>query len=269
MKKLFAVLLILFVSSCATAPKVAPLPAIYLSAEGASSMKGTHSYWLELQIPQRKLILANSDHIIKVYDVAVGMPSYPTPTGWRSLNRVIWNPWWIPPPKSDWVKDATPVPPRSPDNPLGEIKMPLGTDGYLMHGTKAVYSIGTWASHGCIRMLFEDIFGVVELLMTEYAKESAVTAMEKANRDPNTEFTIPFKKEIPIHLTYEPVKISSGYVTISPDLYSRYPSMVEMVASTIEPYLPKNKTANTKKIRTLLKTFKDQTIHISIAELAM
>ncbi len=266
MKKILIFLLIPFLFACTI--KNIPLPVSSLDKGAIELTKKEKGYWIEVQVAQRKLVLAKSDHIIKTFPIAVGMPDYPSPTGLRKINSVIWNPWWYPPKASDWVEDPTPVPPRTNENPLGEIKMSLGKDSYLIHGTKAVQSIGNWASHGCFRMLFEDVFGLVQLLLTEYSKVSAVEQMEKANQDTNTEFATPLTREVPVVLTYEPVKVGNGYVTISPDFYKRIPDMPQHVADVVTPYLKKDRTPNLKKIKALFKIFKSRTIHVSLDQVS-
>lgn len=250
----------LFMGSCSI--KNQPLPVTRLDPYWASEMKKHRGYWLEVQIAQRRLILAKGGHIIKVFPIAVGMPNYPTPTGSRKISKIIWNPWWYPPKTSEWVEDPTPVKPRTSKNPLGEIKMPLG-DSYLIHGTKEVRSINRWAPHGCIRMLFEDIFSLVQLLMGEYSEYSAVEQMEKANRDPRTEFSTPLNREIPVVLTYQPVKVHDGYVTISPDFYHVYPNHAAHAATVIQPYL-KTRKVSEKRIQELFKTFRGQNVHVPL-----
>jgi L,D-transpeptidase ErfK/SrfK len=47
--------------------------------------------------------------------------------------------------------------PPGPGNPLGTRAMSLNASGILIHGTYASYSVGTYASHGCIRMLLSDV----------------------------------------------------------------------------------------------------------------
>lgn len=256
-----ASLLLLFLASCAVTQP--PVPVASLNREAAREMKKEKGYWIEVQIPQRKLVLAKGDHIIKVFPVAVGMPVFPTPVGLRSINSVVWNPWWHPPEGSSWVTDPTPVPPRTPENPLGEVKMPMGA-AYLIHGTKAVYSIGQWASHGCIRMLFEDIFGLVQLLLTEYSDASAVDEMEKANRDPHTEMTTKLNHDIPVVLTYDLVKVREGYVSIAPDFYNRQTDLTGHVAHAIRPYLKGDEKVSEKKVKNLLKIFKNRTIYVPL-----
>lgn len=249
--------------------KKPPVPQVLLNQETAQMMKKEKGFWIEVQIPQRKLILAKSDRIIKAFPIAVGMPSHPTPVGRRKIDRVIWNPWWYPPKGSDWVeKGAKPVRPRTAGNPLGEIKMPIGR-AYLIHGTKKVSSIGRWASHGCIRMVFEDIFGMTQILMTEYSKVSAIDSMEKANKNPHREFSDKLEYDIPVVLNYDLVKINDDYAFISPDVYRRYgKKLPQHIAQVVKPYLKKKQAPNIKKIKNLLKDFKGQTFMIPLENLA-
>ena len=90
----------------------------------------------------------------RVFGVATGQSSYPTPLG-HSHIEVKWeNPWWYPP-DSPWAAGAKPIPP-GPGNPLGTRWMGLGADGIGIHGTPDDASIGYSASHGCIRMHISD-----------------------------------------------------------------------------------------------------------------
>lgn len=259
---LAAVLASVFFLACA--PKEQPLPSIALTGAAIQEMRGFHGHWIEIQIPQRRLVLAKGDKVIKVFPVAVGLPKYPTPTGNRKVTSIVWNPWWTPPAESDWVKDPTPVSPRSKDNPLGEIKMPLG-NAYLIHGTKSVDSIGTWASHGCVRMLYEDIFGLVQVLMTHYSKANAVDTMERANKNPTEEFSTALNREVPVVLTYETVKVKDGFVTVHPDFYRNFDDHAEHVAKRVRPFL-KGKP-NEGRIRSLLKSAKNKTLHVELKTL--
>jgi lipoprotein-anchoring transpeptidase ErfK/SrfK len=60
------------------------------------------------------------------------------------------NPTWIPP-DSPWAKGLEPIPPGD-GNPLGTRWIGTSAPGVGIHGTPADWSIGTHASHGCIRM---------------------------------------------------------------------------------------------------------------------
>ena len=47
--------------------------------------------------------------------------------------------------------------PAGPDNPLGPFKFTLGTPGYLIHGSNKKFGIGMRVSHGCFRMLNNNV----------------------------------------------------------------------------------------------------------------
>jgi hypothetical protein len=86
----------------------------------------------------------------RIFPVATGQASYPTPLG-RFQVVVKWkDPWWYPP-SSPWAQGLKPVPP-GPGNPLGTRWMGLSAPGVGIHGTPDSASIGYSASHGCIRM---------------------------------------------------------------------------------------------------------------------
>jgi lipoprotein-anchoring transpeptidase ErfK/SrfK len=86
----------------------------------------------------------------KVFGVATGQSSYPTPIGHFTIVTMQRNPWWYPP-DAEWARDQEPVPP-GPGNPLGTRWMGLSVSAVGMHGTPDAASIGYSASHGCIRM---------------------------------------------------------------------------------------------------------------------
>jgi lipoprotein-anchoring transpeptidase ErfK/SrfK len=90
----------------------------------------------------------------KVFGVATGQSSYPTPIGRFTIVTMQRNPWWYPP-DAEWAQDEEPIPP-GPGNPLGTRWMGLSVSAVGMHGTPDAASIGYSASHGCIRMRIPD-----------------------------------------------------------------------------------------------------------------
>jgi lipoprotein-anchoring transpeptidase ErfK/SrfK len=95
--------------------------------------------------------------IVKTYKVAVGQPAYPTPYGTFSIQTMQKDPAWNVP-DSEWAGDlaGTTIPGGDPANPL-KARF-IGFDGSVgFHGTSDIASLGTAASHGCIRMLVGDV----------------------------------------------------------------------------------------------------------------
>jgi lipoprotein-anchoring transpeptidase ErfK/SrfK len=93
----------------------------------------------------------------KTYSIAVGQIGLETPAGLYHIQNKAVNPAWNVP-NSDWAGDlaGTTVPGGAPDNPLKARWMGI-FDGAGIHGTDAINSIGTAASHGCIRMRIPDV----------------------------------------------------------------------------------------------------------------
>ena len=113
----------------------------------------------------KRLTLFDGPRAVRSFPIATGQAQYPTPLGIYSVATKQRNPWWIPPPDSDWAQGKKPIPP-GPGNPLGTRWM--GTTAPLVgiHGTPDAASIGYSASHGCIRMRVPDaeaLFNEVEV----------------------------------------------------------------------------------------------------------
>jgi lipoprotein-anchoring transpeptidase ErfK/SrfK len=93
----------------------------------------------------------------KSYGVAVGQPAYPTPNGLFSITNKAVNPTWTAP-DSPWAgayRNES-VPGGSAENPLKARWMGI-VNGVGIHGTGDPGSIGSRASHGCIRMTVPDV----------------------------------------------------------------------------------------------------------------
>jgi lipoprotein-anchoring transpeptidase ErfK/SrfK len=101
--------------------------------------------------------------LAKTYSVATGQPAYPTPMGQFFIVGKEMNPVWINP-HSSWSVGMPEYLPAGPNNPLGTRAMQLDADAIYIHGSPEDSSIGSHASHGCIRMHMpdaEDLFNRV------------------------------------------------------------------------------------------------------------
>lgn len=109
-----------------------------------------------VDLSQRRLWLYDGRVLEKTYRVAVGKPGYSTPKGtWTIVNK-RYMPGWSNP-GSAWAADMPAYIPPGWSNPLGTRALDLNASGIRIHGTTKNYSIGTAASHGCMRMHRWDI----------------------------------------------------------------------------------------------------------------
>jgi lipoprotein-anchoring transpeptidase ErfK/SrfK len=104
-----------------------------------------------------RLRLYKDLQLTKEYTVAVGAVGFDTPAGlYHIQNKAIDPAWHVP--NSDWAGDlaGTIVPGGTPENPLKARWLGI-FDGAGIHGTDETYSLGSAASHGCIRMAIPDV----------------------------------------------------------------------------------------------------------------
>jgi lipoprotein-anchoring transpeptidase ErfK/SrfK len=93
----------------------------------------------------------------KTYRIAVGKAGLETPAGLYHIQDKQTNPAWHVP-QSDWAGKLAGkvIPPGDPANPIKARWMGI-YNGAGIHGTDAINSLGTAASHGCIRMAIPDV----------------------------------------------------------------------------------------------------------------
>jgi lipoprotein-anchoring transpeptidase ErfK/SrfK len=124
---------------------------------GPKVTEGELGKTIEINLSSNRLTFYDGLKVRKVYPVATGQPSFPTPQGtWEVVYKRV-NPTWTNPAPDGWGADMPKSIPPGPGNPLGTRAMSLNASGILIHGTYASGSIGHYASHGCIRMLLSDV----------------------------------------------------------------------------------------------------------------
>lgn len=99
---------------------------------------------------------------VQTYPIGIGRMDWATPLGSTRITEKTKDPTWTPPEsiRREHAAKGDPLPrvvPAGPNNPLGRYKMRLGIPGYLIHSTNKPLGVGMRISHGCIRMLPEDI----------------------------------------------------------------------------------------------------------------
>ncbi|GAB4276915.1 MAG: L,D-transpeptidase family protein [Methylomicrobium sp.] len=99
---------------------------------------------------------------VMTYPISIGRLDWKTPLGKTKIVTKTRNPTWTPPAsiKREHAERGDILPnvvPAGPDNPLGLYAMRLGVPGYLIHSTNKPFGVGMSVTHGCIRMLPENI----------------------------------------------------------------------------------------------------------------
>jgi hypothetical protein len=126
-------------------------------AIGVNRLRSIYGTYISIDRSTFRLRLFKRLRRVRTYGVAVGAAGYGTPGGLRRVQSKAWNPAWHVP-NSAWAGALAgqTIPPGDPRNPLRVVFMSLG-GAIGIHGTSEPWSIGTRASHGCIRMRSGDV----------------------------------------------------------------------------------------------------------------
>ncbi|MDI6854481.1 MAG: L,D-transpeptidase [Deltaproteobacteria bacterium] len=129
------------------------------------------SHGLVINLPELKLYHFHQGAYQRRYSLAVGRRSWPTPDGDYYIVNKAKNPTWIVPASireemADLGREVLDRVQPGPQNPLGPYWIGTSAPGVGIHATNRPWSVGHAVSHGCIRMLPEEIaqlFPLVEV----------------------------------------------------------------------------------------------------------
>jgi L,D-transpeptidase ErfK/SrfK len=130
-----------------------------------------------INIPDRTLYFFRKGKLQTAFPVGLGMPSWRGLTQWRTpvgefeIIEKKKNPTWYVPESMQWKMEMEGKPVKTvvlpgPDNPLGRYAMKTSISGIVIHETIWPTSVYQFRSHGCIRVLpdnMEKFFNEVEI----------------------------------------------------------------------------------------------------------
>lgn len=117
---------------------------------------GPPSYAIVVRLDDFMLDLYKGLDIDRNYAVGVGALRFPTPPGAYYIRSKAKNPAWRNP-GSAWARGMPGYIAPGPRNPLGTRALRLDRGALVIHGTPQPWTIGSRASHGCIRMKRPDV----------------------------------------------------------------------------------------------------------------
>ena len=177
-----------------------------------------------VNIPAFRMDVFADGSLIKSYKIGIGYPQFPLPQGLRKAETIIFNPTWTPP-DSPWVNTMNVTPGEvigagSKQNPLGPIKIPIGSPS-LIHGGKPLAKIGTFASHGCIGMTNTQVKDFAKVLAqaahTDLTEETMSAYLKKRTRTR----VVKLDQLVPVELRYETIVFEDGKLHIFRDVYDQ------------------------------------------------
>jgi lipoprotein-anchoring transpeptidase ErfK/SrfK len=202
--------------------------------EHAAFKPGDGNISISVNVPAFLLTLWQDGKEVAVYHVGVGQKKYPIKVGERKATEVILNPTWIPP-DSKWVKDnlvGEHITADDPRNPLGKVKIPLG-DAYLIHQAESPSDIGHLVSHGCVRLLQNDLFDLATKIAQARNVSNAAQDVEQAKQNTDRKI-LRLGEPVPVDINYDTTVVEGGVLHIYPDVYDRDANTPERLRSALQ-----------------------------------
>jgi L,D-transpeptidase ErfK/SrfK len=175
-----------------------------------------------INVPDRTLYSFKNSQLVRSFAVGMGLPTSKTSTSWKTpigkfkvVEKKKDPTWYVPPSIQEEMalegKEVITSMPPGPDNPLGRYAIKISMPGIMIHETIKPASVNQYRSHGCIRVLPENI----EKLFEEV--------------EPNA----------PGELLYMPVKAAISekgrvFLEVHKDFYRRIKNMKEEVKMQLE-----------------------------------
>lgn len=188
-----------------------------------------------VNIPAFRMDVFKDGVLVKSYKVGIGYPEYPLPRGLRKAETIIFNPTWTPP-NEPWVANpGVVVPAGSKANPLGPIKVPIGSPS-LIHGGKALSKIGTFASHGCVGMTNEQVKDFAKVLADASGTELSTDTMSSYLKRPSRTQVLKLAQIVPVELRYETIVVEDGKLRIYRDVYGQKTNTEENLRAVLDAH---------------------------------
>lgn len=117
----------------------------------------------------RMYYFPKGQNVVHTYPLGIGREGWGSPITTTTITAKTPNPTWTPPAsiRAEHAAEGDILPavvPAGPDNPLGPFKFTLGTPGYLIHGSNKKFGIGMRVSHGCFRMLNNNVLQLAKMV---------------------------------------------------------------------------------------------------------
>jgi lipoprotein-anchoring transpeptidase ErfK/SrfK len=165
---------------------------------GQQGMQQQRDMRLEVNLERRELTVYRGGEAVETHQVAVGREAYETPTGEWTIDRVIFNPRWVPP-DSEWAEDEEPKDPGDPENPLGEAQLVYNRP-YSIHGTNEPGSIGQAVSHGSIRVSNDVAKQLARQVIEAGGAQRDESFFRQTGQDRSREYEVSIPNPVPIRV---------------------------------------------------------------------
>ena len=223
---------------------------------------------LLLNVPAYRLDVIEHGTATRSIRVAVGQPQYRTPLGHFRIDYVVWNPWWRPP-ASAWARKERPQAPGWA-NPVGRAKLHV-TGLVFLHGTPNEASLGTAASHACVRMANGDVIELARLVHRRAGPPTAPGLLDALIADTARMHTLTLSRTVPIDIVYVLAEVCDAALVLHPDVYrlagTRVPRLEDQAMQRLRPIAGDTLTIDVARLRTLVRAARRSPVRLPMDSL--
>ena len=205
--------------------------------EQTTLQPGNGDIHITVNIPAFQLTLWQGNKEVKTYQIGIGRKDFQLPSGLRYAKQIVFNPDWIPP-DSEWVEehDVSPgevVEADDPRNPLGKVKIPIGSGGILIHQAFKRSDIGHLVSHGCVRVVLNELYGLIDQIIAAQSLKVSTQQLERAKQSKDR-FLIKLDAPLVVDINYDTQVVEAGVLHLYPDVYNKNTLTVENVRAELK-----------------------------------
>lgn len=193
---------------------------------------------ITVNVPAFQLTLWQNGKEVKTYQIGIGRREFPLPASLRYATQIVFNPEWVPP-DSSWVDEHNVTPGErveadDPRNPLGKIKIPLGK-GILIHQASRPSDLGNLVSHGCVRLLTDDLFDLAEKII---AARTLPVSKQQIDHARNSKDRLGVKLDAPliVDINYDTQVVEASVLHLYPDVYDRKTNTIENLRRELQGF---------------------------------
>jgi murein L,D-transpeptidase YcbB/YkuD len=223
---------------------------------------------LVLNVPAYRLDVMSQGGVSRSIPVAVGQPKYRTPIGHYRIDYAVWNPWWIPP-ESDWARKERPQAPGW-SNPVGRVKLHV-TGLVFLHGTPLENSLGSAASHACVRMANADAIELARLIHSRAGPALPTALIDELVADTSRTRTIVLSRAVPVDIDYSLTEVQGEELVLFLDVYryagSRVPDVETQAMRALRAARGESAVIDVARLRTLIRASRRATVRLPLDSL--
>ena len=239
--------------------------------EQTSLQAGNGDIHITINVPAFQLTFWQGNKEVKLYQIGIGKKEFPLPSGLRYAKQIVFNPEWIPP-DSSWVleHDVTPgevVDADDPRNPLGKVKIPLGSGGILIHQAFKPGDIGHLVSHGCARVDLNELYELIDKIVAARSISVSKAQLDQAKTSKDR-FSIKLDAPLVVDVNYDTQVVEAGVLHLYPDVYDKKTNTVENLRAELKDYGVDESKLDDRTLQQMLdRVTMNEQFTVSIADL--